>query len=104
MKAPIASPTSAMSKSAQVTFGLLLMAVLAIAFWEELTDSRLLRVVDTEGATPAQYASLHSYFDKYEGGDVETWDVDMEPDEVRCRHSRKLPPRKQTQGRSKIGS
>lgn len=84
MAPTIDAPTSSVSKSAQVTFGLLLIAVVAIAFWEELTDSRLLRVVDTPGeATPAQFASLHEFWDKYEEGQLEEWDVDMAPGEVR---------------------
>jgi hypothetical protein len=84
MAPTIAAPTSSVSKSAQVTFGLLLIAVAAIAFWEELTDSRLLRVVATpEEATPAQFASLHELWDKYEEGQLEEWDIDMAPGEVR---------------------
>jgi len=86
MAPTIAAPTSSVSKSAQVTFGLLLIAVAAIAFWEELTDSRLLRVVATpEEATPAQFKSLHEYWDKYEDGKLEEWDIDMAPGELEKR-------------------
>ena len=68
------------SKGAQVTFGVTLVAVLAISFWEEITDMRLLRTSSYGVMESQNYLSLDQYMDKYDQGELESWEMEEDWD------------------------
>lgn len=65
------------TKAGQITFGMVLVAIIAISFWEQITDSRLLRsttygIIENE----TKFTSLDAYMDKFDQGELETWDME----------------------------
>jgi len=71
---------SGMSKSAQVTFGVTLVALLCISFWEEVTDLRLLGSTDYGKMESQKYNSLEAYMDKFDEGELEEWELEEDWD------------------------